>query len=223
MKLLKKQISQKDGSGTILLRPETSEDLWHAYQLLQEGDLVRCTTVRKVIQERAATGSTSSSKKRMMLTINVDKVDFDPEVLQLRLSGTVVSENDYGVRLGAHHTLTLELHQNFGIEKTCWDQIFLDRIEEAVNPELQAEIAAVVLQTGLAHVCLVTGALTITKARMEVNIPKKRTGSSAHAKAVTKFYHAVYQAILRHVDFTKVKVVLLPRRVLSRRICINTS
>jgi protein pelota len=211
MKLLKKQISHKDGSGLVLLRPETDEDLWHAYNLLQVNDLVRCTTVRKVVKESSGgTGSTNSVKRRMMLTISVLKVDFDVDVLQLRLSGTVTSENDNGVRLGAHHTLTLELHQNFSIEKTCWDQVFLDRIHEACHPELQAEIAAVVLQgSGLCHVCLVTGALTITKARIDVNIPKKRTGSSAHAKAVTKFYQAVYQAILNHVDFQKVKVVLL--------------
>lgn len=38
---------------------------------------------------------------------------------------------------------------------------------------------------------------------------KKRTGSSAHSKATTKLYDAVYRAILAHVDFAKVKVVLL--------------
>ena len=207
MKLLKKQISAKDGSGMVLLRPETSEDLWHAYNLLRPGDLVRCTTQRKVVKE-SATGSTQSSKKRMMLTVQVQKVDFETDVLQVRLSGTVQSESDF-VRMGAHHTLTLELNQNFSIEKNCWDQIYLDQLEDAVHPDRQAEVAAIVMQTGLAHVCLVTGALTITKARIEVNIPKKRTGSSNHAKAITKFYEAVYQAVLRHIDFTKVKCVVL--------------
>ncbi|GKY99987.1 hypothetical protein MPSEU_000952200 [Mayamaea pseudoterrestris] len=207
MKLLKRQIKQKDGSGTILLRPETSEDLWHAFNLLQVGDLVRCTTVRKVVKE-SATGSTSSNKMRLMLTIQLQKVDFDPEVLQVRLSGPVTSEND-NVRMGAMHTLTLELTQNFSIEKECWDQVFLDRIDEAVNPERQADIAAVVMQSGLAHVCLVTGALTIVKSRIETNIPKKRTGSSQHDKAITKFYEAVYRAILQHIDFTKIKCILL--------------
>lgn len=207
MKLLKKQVSAKDGSGTVLLRPDTAEDLWHAYNLLQKDDLVRCTTVRKVVKE-STTGSTSSSKKRMMLTIELQNVDFDPDVLQVRLSGTVQSEND-NVRMGAHHTLTLELNQNFSIEKACWDQVFLDLLDEATRPERQAEIAAVVMHNGLAHVCLVTGALTITKARVEVNIPKKRTGSSAHSKAITKFYEAVYQAVLRHIDFSKVKCVIL--------------
>lgn len=207
MKLVKRNISAKDGSGSISVRPETPEDLWHAYNLLQKGDCVRCTTVRKVVKE-SSTGSTTSSKKRLMLTIEVKKVDFDPDALEVRLSGKVQSENDF-VRMGAHHTLTLELNQNFTLEKECWDQIYLDVIEESCNPERQAEIAAVVLHSGLAHVCLVTGALTITKARIEVNIPKKRTGSSQNSKAIKKFFEAVYQAILRHVDFVKVKVVLL--------------
>ncbi|KAG7353706.1 cell division protein pelota PelA [Nitzschia inconspicua] len=207
MKILKKNISAKDGSGSIMLRPETPEDLWHSYNLLQKGDMVRCTTVRKVVKE-SNTGSTTSSKKRLNLTIQLKKVDFDPDALEVRLSGTVQSENEL-VRMGAHHTLTLELNQNFSIEKECWDAIYLDLIEEAVNPDRQAEVAAVVMHMGLAHVCLVTGALTITKVRIDINIPKKRTGSSANAKAVTKFFEAVYQAILRHVDFQKVKVVLI--------------
>ena len=207
MKILKRNISEKDGSGTITLRPETPEDLWHSYNLLQMGDSVRCTTVRKVVNT-SNTGSTTSSKKRLMLTIVLKKIDFDPDVLQVRLSGTVASENDL-VRMGAHHTLTLELNQNFSIEKNCWDQIYLDILDEATNPDRQAEVGAVVMHAGLAHVCLVTGALTITKARIEVNIPKKRTGSSQNSKATTKFFEAVYQAMLRHIDFQKVKVVLL--------------
>ena len=207
MKLIKKQISAKDGSGTVLLRPDTTEDLWHAYNLLQIGDLVRCTTVRKVVKE-SATGSTQSQKKRMMLTIAVEKVEFDADVCHVRLSGTVQAESDF-VRMGAYHTLTLELNQNFSIEKQCWDQVYLDLLEEACHPDRQAEVAAIVMQSGLAHVCLITGPLTITKARIETNIPKKRTGSSNHSKATTKFHEAVYQAVLRHVDFIKVKCVIL--------------
>lgn len=207
MKVLKRNISAKDGSGVVMLLPNTPEDLWHAYNLLQKGDLVRCTTIRKVVKE-SNTGSTTSSKKRIMLTIDVQKVDFDPDSLEVRISGRVQSENQF-TKMGAHHTLTLELNQNFSVEKTCWDQIYLDVLQESSNPEGQAEVAAVVMHQGLAHVCLVTGALTITKARIDVNIPKKRTGSDKNSKAIKRFYEAVYQAILRHVDFVKVKVVLV--------------
>ena len=207
MKLLKRIISAKDGTGSIVLRPDTPEDLWHTYNLLQKGDLVRCTTLRKVTKE-SSTGSTTSNKIRMNLTIEVSKVDFDPDGGEIRLTGPNREESEH-VRMGAFHTLSLELNRNFTIEKLCWDQVFLDRIDEACNPERGAEVAAVVMSSGLAHVCLVTSYMTITKARIDMNIPKKRTGSSGHEKGVNKFYEAVYQAILRTVDFQKVKCLLL--------------
>jgi protein pelota len=207
MKVLKKQISAKDGSGLVVLRPETPEDLWHSYNLLQPGDLVRCTTLRKVVNT-TATGSTSSQKKRMNLTVKLERVDFDPQSLEVRLSGPTTAESE-GVRMGQYHTLSLELNQNFSLEKDCWDQIFLDRIEESCHPENQAEVAAVVMQaTGLAHVCLVTGSLTLTKARIDINIPKKRTGSSAQSKATIKFYNAIYQALLK-LPWDQLKCCLL--------------
>jgi protein pelota len=64
-------------------------------------------------------------------------------------------------------------------------------------------------QPGLAHVCLITGSLTITKGRIETNIPKKRTGSSQQSKAIQRFFQAIYQSILRNIDFSKIKVILL--------------
>jgi protein pelota len=208
MKLLNKTISQKDGSGSIRLLPSTPEDLWHAYNLLQPPtDIVTSTTLRKVINT-SSTGSTTSNKVRTNLSIQVHKVDFDPSSLTVRLSGPICAESKL-VRLGAFHTLTLELGRAFRIEKECWDQVYLDVMQEACHPERQAEIAAVVMQPGLAHVCLVTGSLTLTQAKLEVTIPKKRTGSSNHSKAVTKFYEAVYQAILRHIDLAKIKCILL--------------
>lgn len=48
MKLLKKQISEKDGAGSVLLRAEEPEDMWHIYNLIHAGDSVKTTTVRKV-------------------------------------------------------------------------------------------------------------------------------------------------------------------------------
>lgn len=207
MKLLKKDVSAKDGSGFVSLLPTTPEDLWHTYNLLQTGDRIRCTTLRKVSKE-SSTGSVTSSKVRMNLTIAITKVDFFKDSLEVRISGPNSAESAH-VRMGAFHTLTLELDRQFSIEKDCWDQVYLDRLEEACNPEKGAEIACVVMSGGLAHVCLVTGSVTVTKARIDVNIPKKRTGSSAHGKSITKFYDAIYRAILTHVAFDKIKCILV--------------
>jgi protein pelota len=65
------------------------------------------------------------------------------------------------------------------------------------------------MQTGLAHVCLIKGHMTVIRAKLETSIPRKRTGNTAHGKGVERFYDSVVQAIKRHVDFSLVKCVLL--------------
>ncbi len=43
---LKHRDITKDGQGHIALLAEEPEDMWHAYNLICEGDQVRSTTVR---------------------------------------------------------------------------------------------------------------------------------------------------------------------------------
>lgn len=207
MKVLKRQISTKDGDGFVQMKTEEAEDMWHAYNLIMAGDRVRTTTVRKVMNE-SSTGSMTSKRVRLSLTIAVERVDFDSSSCLLRLSGRNSAENPH-VKIGAYHTLDLELNQVFSIEKDVWDTIHLERIETSSDPAKKAEVAAVVMTGGLAHVCLVTSHMTITRARIEMNIPRKRAGSSDHRKAMNRFYEAVYQAILRHVNFQQIKCLLL--------------
>lgn len=206
MKVLRKQF-EKGGMGQIQLRAEEPEDMWHAYNLIAVGDSVRTTTVRKVVNE-SATGSTTSKRVRLNLTIKVERTDFDSEQCVLRLSGRNVEENAH-VKIGAYHTLDLELNQNFSIEKLYWDSMHLERIEQASDPVKAAEVAAVVMTAGLAHVCLVTSCMTTTRARIEMNIPRTRAGSTDHAKAIKRFFDAVYRAILEKIDFSQIKCVLL--------------
>ena len=59
MKLLGNRID-KYGSGHVTFIPEEGEDLWHVYNLVAEGDVVRCTTLRKVVTE-SATGESITS------------------------------------------------------------------------------------------------------------------------------------------------------------------
>jgi len=207
MKLIKKSINEKDGIGTVTLQAEEPEDMWHVYNLITSGDSVRTTTLRKVVKE-SATGSTSSNKVRLNLTIEVERVEFDSDHCSIRLGGRNVEENQH-VKMGAYHTLDLELNRAFTLSKPCWDAIFMERLDTATDPTKTAELAAVVCQAGLAHLCLVTAHLTLVRARVEMTIPRKRAGNDQHDKALRRFYEAIYQALLRHVDFDIIKCVLL--------------
>lgn len=55
--------------------------------------------------------------------------------------------------------------------------------EEACDPMKRADVAAIVMQEGLAHVCLVMSSMTLVRAKIEMNIPRKRKGMcSQHDK-----------------------------------------
>lgn len=208
MKLVSRDVSAKDGSGQVALIPEEDEDMWHAYNIIAEGDSLRSTTIRKV-QTESATGSTSSQKVRTTLTISVEDVDFDTAACMLRVKGRNIQENQY-VKMGAYHTVDLELNRKFVLAKECWDAIALERIDSACDPSQKADVAAIVMQEGLAHVCLVTSNMTLTRAKIDVNIPRKRKGScSQHDKGLARFYEAILQAILRHINFDIVKCFLI--------------
>ncbi|XP_018579916.1 protein pelota [Anoplophora glabripennis] len=207
MKLVERNMD-KEGEGHIVLIPEEPEDMWHAYNLISEGDSVRSTTIRKV-QTESATGSSSSNRVRTTLTISVENIDFDTQACMLRLKGRNIEENQY-VKMGAYHTLDLELNRKFSLRKQYWDSISLERIDTACDPTKTADVAAVIMQEGLAHVCLITPSMTLIRAKIDVSIPRKRKGFvQQHEKGLNKFYDNVMQAILRHVNFDIVKCVLI--------------
>jgi protein pelota len=66
------------------------------------------------------------------------------------------------------------------------------------------------MHEGLAHVLLISRSLTLTRARVEVSIPKK--GKSAifgRETATKKFFDAVLRAVEQHVDLSAIKVLLV--------------
>ncbi|TPX30163.1 hypothetical protein SmJEL517_g06207 [Synchytrium microbalum] len=208
MKLVRKLI-EKDKSGAVSLIPEELEDMWHAYNLIAKDDQLKANTVRQVLVSETATGSTDKSSVRITLEISVESVEFDTQAGVLRVNGRNITENKY-VKMGAYHTIDLELNRPFTLKKLEWDIIALNRIDEACDISTKADIAAVVLQEGLANVCLMTQSMTVVRARIETPVPRKRKGSvTNYEKGLTKFYEQVYQAVLRHVDFNVVKVLIV--------------
>uniref|UniRef100_A0A336LUU1 Protein pelota homolog n=1 Tax=Culicoides sonorensis TaxID=179676 RepID=A0A336LUU1_CULSO len=207
MKLVYKNID-KAMNGSVTLIAEEPEDMWHAYNIIQSKDQVRSTTIRKV-QNETATGSSSSNRIRTTLTISVENIDFDTQGQQLRLKGRNIEENQW-VKMGAYHTLDLELNRKFTITKAEWDTISLERVEMACDVTQNADVAAVIMQDGLAHICLITSSMTIVRSKIDIPIPRKRKNHvNQHEKGLAKFHEAVMQGILRHVNFDVVKCVLI--------------
>ncbi|KAH7092612.1 eRF1 domain 1-domain-containing protein [Paraphoma chrysanthemicola] len=202
MRLLKSQIEQKTGAGFATLMPEEPEDMWHAYNLIQEHDRIRAKAVRRV-SKISDSGSTSSQRIALDLTIAVTSTDFDIASGQLHVSGKVASENEH-VKMGQHHTLDLELNRKFTIEKADgWDSIALEMLKEACDTDRRAELWAIVLGEGTANICMITEHQTILRQRIEVPVPRKRKGGAdGHIKGMDKFFATTLSTLLRQIDLT---------------------
>ncbi|KAJ8904878.1 hypothetical protein NDN08_001392 [Rhodosorus marinus] len=207
MRIVHKSIA-KDGEGRVKLIATEAEDLWHLYNLIDVGNFVKATTIRKV-QRETDTGSSESERLKIVLTIEVAEVDFDSQGLQLRIKGRNVVENSH-VKVGAFHTIEVELHRSFELTKSKWDVIDLDRLTTASEPTAGADVAAVVMQEGLANVCVLSNSLSRFVARVESNIPRKAAGAAFNKdKSKSKFFDLVYRAIKDKLKLDELKVVIL--------------
>lgn len=114
------------------------------------------------------------------------------------------------MKAGAFHTIELAPFRAFTIGKERWDSVYLDRVDTALNPAVDADLAAVIMHEGLAHVLLVSRSLTLTRSRIEMSIPKKGKSAIFGRDAATKkFFDAVVRGIVQHLDLAVVKVLLI--------------
>lgn len=198
----------EDGWTEIKLSVSTSEDLWHLYNMILVGDHVRTKTKRKVMKE-TSTGNGSTEMRVVVLEIEVQSIDFDPQ--ELRLQGVNKRESEW-VKLGAHHTLSIkaDLPQELKIIKQEWNDVLQERLQEACNQEGKADTAAVAMDFGLANVCLVTESLVYTKQRIEMGIAKKHKSNGSNRDAsIKKFFGQVLDAVAAHIPIETIKVVLI--------------
>lgn len=208
MKQIFRDIDPKTKAGTVRLEAHDAEDMWHLYNLIAQGDHLRATTIRKVQQE-TSTGSSSSDRVRMTITIQISSFEYDSSVSELRVTGRVAVENQH-VRIGAFHTIEIEPHRAFSLTKEAWDSVYRDRLELSLNPAVDADLGAVIMQEGLANVLMVSRSLTLTRARVEVSVPRKGKNALYNRdSAMNKFFVQLLRAILEHLELDRLKVLLI--------------
>lgn len=198
---------ESTGEGMVTLKMDYPEDLWPISNVLSNGDIVKSTTFRK-IKEESKTGSVVTQKRKIVLFLRVKSVEYDPESNHIRVGGTCAAENKF-VQMNQHHTIELVLHVAFTIKKKWWDSLHLETLREAANPAQNASVAALVMEEGLGHLCLITPHATIVKARIESQIPRKRKGFSGHSRALSKFFEKCSLTIQQNIEFEVIKCLLV--------------
>jgi protein pelota len=207
MRILKKHIEHKNHGGMVVVSLEKEDDMYHLYNIINNGDRITSSTVRAVIHE-SNSGSTTKQRMKITLKITVEYITFDTDSCSLHIKGKCCEENEY-VKIGQYHTIDIELNQTFTVEKECWDMVHLKILDDACDSTNTAEIAAVMMQDGLANICIVGNTMTLVKCKIEKHLPKKRQSNEIYMKARNKFFDEVYLAITRYINFEHIKVLII--------------
>jgi len=128
MKILKRDLRH----GEVFLEVEDMDDLWYLSQIIDQGDLVKSLTQRKIKLSDKDGTSSSAFKKTLLLTIQVDKLGFHEYADILRISGKV-SEGAEDIPAGSYHTLGIEPNSKLTIIKERWLNYQLERIEDSAK------------------------------------------------------------------------------------------
>ena len=125
--------------------PTDEEDLWHLYNLIQEGDCIRMRTFRKVTKTNS-TGLKDVEKKKLVLTLCVVKVEpfAEGDYLTVSIRGRNVAENE-DLKIGQYHTFVLQLNQKITIIKECWTGYDIGLLRELSEISSGCEVAAIVM------------------------------------------------------------------------------
>lgn len=136
-----KVLRQDRRAGAIKLQVQNLDDLWHLSNLVEEGDRVRATTLRREERRTDKIRPERGEKVRVTLTLVVEKVEFHTFADRLRIQG-VIEEGP--MDLGSHHTVNVGVGDAVEVVKE-WRDPHLRRIQEAVEATEQPLVTLLAL------------------------------------------------------------------------------
>jgi protein pelota len=190
-----KVIFKDPKTGEIKLVPENLDDIWHLYNIIEEGDLVRAITFRTAEGEKAdKLRAKKTEKKKMKLGIQVEKVNFHEFSNRLRIQG-IIRE---GLQdLGSYHTFNVDAEemQPISIIKNQWKAHQLQRIDEAVLQRTQPMLVFVSLDDDAATIALLYQSGVQTVAEIDAH----RSGKMYESKETTSEYFGDIFSVIKTV------------------------
>jgi len=116
--------------GFVKVIPETTDDLWHLYNVIYKNDEVYARTRREVKPEGKYDRPGRGERVSVFLGVKVETVDWDKLLGRLRVHGTIC-EAPETVPMAAHHSLNIALDTPATIVKREWAKHHLERLQRA--------------------------------------------------------------------------------------------
>ncbi len=180
-------LEQNPRSGEIKVLVTNPDDLWHLYNIILPGDIVRASTYRREEAREDAIRAEREKKVRIFLSLSVERCEFMDFQNALRIMGRIV---EAPFDMGSHHTLNITEGSDLVIHKEVWPGHVMQRLRDAVEGKGNAQIIAVAIEYGEATVALlrsysVEEVATIHSTSMKEN-PGKREKSDLYSQVVAQ-------------------------------------
>ena len=180
--------------GEIKLVAENLDDIWHLYNIIDEGDLVRMVTFRTFEEGKDdKKRSKKAEKKRMKVGVRVKEVKFHEFSDRLRIHGTI---EEGPQDLGSFHTLNVDADKMDGVSivKEEWKHYQLERIDEAVKLRSQPLVTFVSLDEDNATVAV----LRQSGVQWVADVDSKRSGKMYESMDNAKEYFGEILSIIKN-------------------------
>ena len=172
------------------------------YNIVFRGDFIKTKTFRKVCHEKANGVKSTAVKKKIDITIRIEEIEYDNKEGLMRFKGKNVSQNEY-VNVGQYQSIESGKGSVFTIFKKCWDDVHLEKLKISSDPTISSDLAAVLMEEGVAHIYLISSHVTTLKAKIEQSIAKKRKGPSQHEKVNLFFIKFFFSLKFLNIFFYK--------------------
>ncbi|MBS3122328.1 mRNA surveillance protein pelota [Candidatus Woesearchaeota archaeon] len=128
------QLIHKDlKKGIAKIKIENKDDIWYLSTLVEEGDIVRSRTERKI--KIGGGGEDRKANVKIIhvtLSIKLEKIEFHKYTGDLRISGKII-EGLEDVPAGSYHTFNIEEGTILTLEKPAWLGYHVKRLKEAME------------------------------------------------------------------------------------------
>jgi protein pelota len=181
-------LDQDPVNGSMRVQIETEDDIWHLYNVLETGDIIKASTVRRDEKATDKLRAERAEKKRMTLSVRTEKIEFSDSDLRLRILGVIT---DGPQDIGQYHTLIFEVGETLTIIKEKWKDTQIERLRKAVFESKRPKIVFVSLDQDEASVAVLRQfglkeIATIRSMRSGKQYQEKETASSYHNEIISK-------------------------------------
>jgi protein pelota len=192
-------------NGELVVLVENLDDLWVLYNVLRPGDRIRGRTFRRVVIREGEAGD----RRPMVLTINVEKVEFHEFANYLRVLGAILEGPDDFVAIGQHHTFNLEPGDKISIFKEEWLRNDVERIRRNLGRKSALLVMIIAIESGLANIALLSNYSLTPVTEISENIPGKRYEKQYQKEAMNEFYNHVSLVVKENLERHQIQVIIV--------------